>query len=144
MEALTAFNESSLLLKVLDLDPERSLAVPVASEAEVGALKLLTPESGDNRCWPETKKNISSTFQVCLYVCLLDSLTEEESGVLLVWFNGWDLAHHFLLKQGLIGYLHPSIEIHSNLLSVLHQPIEILKDAPANFLGIWPHISSQH
>ena len=62
MEALTAFNESSLLLKVLDLDPERSLAVPVASEAEVGALKLLTPESGDNRCWPETKKNISSTI----------------------------------------------------------------------------------
>ena len=57
MEALTAFNESSLLLKVLDLDLERSLAVPVASEAEVGALKLLTPESGDNRCWPETKKN---------------------------------------------------------------------------------------
>ena len=50
MEALTAFNESSLLLNVLDLDPERSLAVPVASEAEVGALKLLTPESGDNRC----------------------------------------------------------------------------------------------
>ena len=49
MEALTAFKESSLLLKVLDLDPERSLAVPVASEA-VGGLKLLTPESGDNRC----------------------------------------------------------------------------------------------
>ena len=70
MEALTAFNESSLLLKVLDLDPERSLAVPVASEAEVGALKLLTPESGDNRCWPETKKNISSTIQVCLFVGL--------------------------------------------------------------------------
>ena len=79
MEALTAFNESSLLLKVLDLDPERSLAVPVASEAEVGALKLLTPESGDNRCWPETKKNISSTIQVCLFVCLTPSQRKKVS-----------------------------------------------------------------
>lgn len=51
MEALTAFKESSLLLNVLDLDPERSLFPFPASEAElVGALKLLTPESGDNRC----------------------------------------------------------------------------------------------
>ena len=51
MEALTAFKESSLLLKVLDRDPDRSLFVPEgASEADVGALKLLTPESGDNLC----------------------------------------------------------------------------------------------
>jgi hypothetical protein len=52
MEALTAFKESSLLLNVLDRDPERSLFPFPASEAKLvpGALKLLTPESGDNRC----------------------------------------------------------------------------------------------
>ena len=51
MEASTAFKESSLLLNVVDLDPERSLFLFPASEAElVGALKLLTPDSGDNCC----------------------------------------------------------------------------------------------
>ena len=51
MEASTAFKESSLLLNVLELNPERSLFLFPASEAElVGALKLLTPDSGDNCC----------------------------------------------------------------------------------------------
>ena len=45
---LFTFTESSLLLNVLDLDPDRRSASLLCVDSAVGGLRELTPESGED------------------------------------------------------------------------------------------------